>query len=116
MAYASGTINALNSKRSNLPFQDAIGTTNDVAAAVRLLNGTIGGGFNAADSKENFTPGTLGWTDAGKGATYAKSAVIIPPGATAAVLTGGGWSAATGGTYTIPYGAKANEYVWGFIT
>jgi hypothetical protein len=32
------------------------------------------------------------------------------------VLTGGGWTAATGGTYTIPYGAKANEYVWGFIT
>ena len=115
-AYGSNTINNVNSVRSVLAVQDPIGATVDVPGVTRLMNGTIGGGFNAADVKANFPLGQLGRTDNNRGAVYAGSSVNIAAGTTTALLVGSGFTAATGGTYTIPFGVKAGEFVWAFLT
>jgi hypothetical protein len=125
--YGSATIAAVNNKRDTLPFQEPIGATVNSAGGaniVTLANGTVGGGFNAADvplqsqpsSHGQFALGTVGRTDAGKAALYVLADVDVTAGAAAVTVAGNHITLATGGTYTCPFGVKAGQYVWVFLT
>jgi hypothetical protein len=71
-AYGSGTIAAVNSKRSGVPAQDPIGATNNLSSYVnRIANGTIGSSEVAiSQTPERLADGTPGYNTAEAGYTY----------------------------------------------
>lgn len=118
--FGSATINAVNNKRNNHPYQEPIGeTTGDMDNS--LINGCIGGGFAAADSIQNFELNTQGVStfssSGGVDSLYVLADVDVPAGTADAVVGPNGHiTAATGGSYTVPLGVKAGEYCWAYLT
>jgi hypothetical protein len=116
----SATVNAVNNKRNNHPYQEPIGaTTGDMDNS--LINGCIGGGFAAVDSIENFALNTQGVSTfsptGGVDSLYVLAMVDVPAGTADAVVgPDGKISAATGGSYTVPLDVKAGEYCWAYLT
>lgn len=110
----SATINAVNNKRHTLAFQEPLGATTGFIDP-SLVNGTIGGGFNAIDSVALFPITNPGYAVNGTpGAVAAAQYVVADVDAPAGTVTvvAGHITVAGAGGHVLHLPIVAGEYAW----